>query len=239
MRKLVLLAALLVSATVSAADKQCPSDEAAKAGMSPIAGFHEVIAPLWHAAYPDTNYEAMLKAGPDVEKAFGPIAGMEARMKNVGRKAAFLTNREEFSKLVKRYAAACRAGNKDSVYLLLPQLHDAFEKTASACTPTPYPEFDGLMVTVDLILHSHLPKGNVAGTVGSTETLVAKAKNLTPESLPESLQDKKESITPEFEAIRALAGRMQETCSKNEMVKYKALAEELKEKLTAFSADYL
>ena len=240
MRNFVLvLVVLLTAAVVSAADEKCPSAEAPKAGVSDFEGFHKVIAPVWHGAYPDSNFDAMLAAGPEFEKAFVPIAGIEARMKNVNRKAAFLTNRETFAKLVQRYAAACKAGQKDSVYAMLPDLHEAFEKTASACLPTPYPEFDGLVVTLNLILNTHMPKNNTEGINGSTETLVVKAKNLTAGTLPASLRDQEKAILPEFEAIQLLAGRMQECVTRNDMTKYKPLAEELKAKLAAFEVAYL
>jgi len=240
MRNLILvIVVLLMAAVVLAADEKCPSAEATKVGVSEFEGFHKVIAPVWHGAYPDSNYDALLAAGPNFEKAFVPIAGIEARMKNVNRKAAFLMNREKLATLVKRYAAACRASDKDSVYTLLPDLHEAFEKTASACLPTPYPEFDGLVVTINLILNTHLPKNNLAGLDGSTETLVAKAKNLTTSTLPASLRDKEKLIVPEFQAIQALAGQIQGCWTKKDMTKYRALAEELNGKLIAFDKAYL
>ncbi len=230
---------LLAATAVWAAEEGCPSAKATKAGVSDFEGFHKVIAPAWHHAYPDSNFDALLAAGPEFEKAFVPIAGIEARMKNANRKAAFLLNREQFAGLVKRYAAACKAGQKDSVYAMLPALHEAFEMTAFACLPTSYPEFDGIVVTVNLILNTHLPKDNTEGIVGSTETLVTKAKGLTIESLPEDLRAQEKGIAPEFDAIQKLANQMQECCVKNDMAKYKPLAEELKGKLAAFSEAYL
>lgn len=236
---ITVLVVLTMAAVVMAADEKCPSAQVTKAGVSEFDGFHNVIAPVWHGAYPDSNLDAMMAAGPDFEKALIPIAGIEAKMKNVSRKAAFLMNREKLANYVKRYAAACKAGYKDSLYALLPDLHEAFEKTASACLPTPYPEFDGLVVTVNLILNTHLPKNNTKGIIGSTETLVAKAKNLTVSSLPTSLRNKENVFLPEFQAIQALAGQIQECCARKDMAKYKPLAEELKGKLAAFESEYL
>jgi len=236
---MIVIVVLALAPLVLAADEKCPSAQAANAGVSDFEGFHKVIAPVWHGAYPDSNFDAMLAVGPDFEKAFASIAGMEARMKNVSRKAAFLMNREKLADLVKRYASACKAGDKDSVYVLLPDLHEAFEMTASACLPTTYPEFDGLVVTANLILNRHLPKNNTEGIAGSTETLVAKAKNLTAITLPASLRDKEKVILPELQAIQVLVDQMHKRFTQNDMGKYKSLAEELKGKLAAFAAAYL
>ena len=235
----ILTAVLLLSAAAYSADKTCPSDQASNDGISAFESFHKVVAPIWHAAYPDSNFEKMLAAGPDFVKAFGEISAIEPKMKNVSRKAAFLTHREQLADLVKRYDAACKAGNKDSVYALVPPLHEAFEMTASASMPIPYPEFDGLVVTVDLIVNTHLPKNNTNGIVGSTETLVIKSKGLTVESLPAELNSQEKTVAAEFAAIQSLANQMQECCTKNDMAKYKAYAEEMKGKLAAFSDTYL
>lgn len=235
----ILTAVLLLSSVALAAEKGCPSAEAAEAGVSEFEGFHKAIAPVWHVAYPDSNFDQMLAAGPEFVKAFSEISAIEPKMKNVNRKAAFLLNREKFADLVKRYDAACKAGNKDSVYALLPALHESFEMTASAAMPISYPQFDGLVVTVNLIVNTHLPKNNTNGIVGSTETLVTKAKALTTESLPAEIKGQEKAVMPELAAIQALAGQMQECCTKNDMAKYKACAEEMKSKLTAFADTYL
>src|SRR5512139_2609010 len=90
---------LVLSVAAFAAEKGCPSADATKAGVTEFEGFHKAIAPVWHMAYPDSNFEKMLAAGPDFVKAFGEISAIEPKMKNVNRKAAFLTNREKMADL--------------------------------------------------------------------------------------------------------------------------------------------
>lgn len=239
MRIVITVMIVLAAATmVAAAEESCPSTHAAKAGISQFEEFHSVMAPVWHGAYPDSNFDAMLAAGPEFTRTFKSIATIEADMKSVARKAAFLTNRERFAALVKRYAAACAAGNKDSVYIIMPDLHDAFELTASACLPIAYPELEGITVTVNLILTNHLPKSNTEGIIGSTETLVTKCAGLTAKSIPEELRPHEKQIIAEFETITALAGQLQQCCDKNDMTKYRSLANDLHAKLAAFDATY-
>jgi hypothetical protein len=232
----VIIAVLVVALSVQA---QCPSAKAAKAGADAFGAFHEAIHEVWHVAYPAKDYTVMLAAAEPFEKAMAQVAALEPKMKNPARKAAFLQNREDMAKFVKLYAEAAKAGNKDSVYVLLPQVHESFEKSASAFLPISYPAFDGLIVTVNQILDKHLPKDNTEGIVGSTETLVTKAKGLTAEALPEELKAQEKVILPELEVIQKLALQMQELCARKDMATYKALASELKNKLTMFSEKYL
>jgi len=230
---------LSLVAAVQAEDKVCPADKAAKAGYSAFEAFHKVVAPCWHQAYPDKNYDSLIAAGPGFEKAMAGIAALEPKMKNVARKGAFLMNREILAKCVKRYAAFAKEGQKDSVYAILPQLHEAFENCAGAYLPISYPEVEGIITTIDVILDTHIPKQNAEGIAGSTETLVTKTKALTTATLPESLKANEKQIVPEFVSFQAMAGQLQEASTKKDLAKVKQLASDLKAKLNAFQEAYL
>ena len=136
----VALVLLVLACVIQAAEQTCPADKAAKAGYDAFGAFHTVVAPVWHNFYPEKNYDSMLAAAPGFVKAMEGIAALEPKMKNVQRKGAFLMNREILAKCVKRYSLAATAGQKDSVYAIVPILHESFEKCASAYMPTPYPE---------------------------------------------------------------------------------------------------
>ena len=57
----------------------------------------------------------------------------------------------------------------------MPRVHEAFEQTAAMLSPYSYPELEGAMMTAGIILEQHIPKNNMEGITGSTETLVTKA----------------------------------------------------------------
>ena len=87
----------------------------------------------------------------------------------------------------------------------MPDVHNAFEQAASALLPVSYPQLEGIIVTIDLIVKKHLPANNTAGIVGSTETLVTKAAALNGKSLPGLLAFDREDIMPTLEHIQQLA----------------------------------
>ena len=218
----------------------CPADRAAQLGHDPFHTFHKIMAPAWHTAWPDKDYDALLAAGPKFKEAFSGIAKMEPTFKTKDGKKAFLKARDSFSKIIEMYAAAAKRGDKETVYDLMPQLHDVFEMTASTLLPVSYPEIEAAVITLNLIMETHLPKNNMEGIVGSTETLLAKFDGLADTTtIPDELKGKQTDILTEIAAMKKLAQQMKECCDKNDMEQYKEHAVELDKKLKGFFEKYI
>lgn len=236
---LVLLSMLILSMAVFADEKACPAKRAADKGFEAIEQFHKVLGPAWHKSWPNKDYDALLAAGPQFAEAFKALAELDLTFKTEKRTAAFTESRNKLKEVLDTYLMACDAGDKEKVYELMPELHDAFEMTASAMLPVHYPQFDGFVITMNLIMETHLPANNTEGIVGSTETLVAKAAELTEETIPEDLADKKDEITAELATIRDLATRLKECCDKNDMETYKLHLDELSARVNEFHTRYI
>ena len=217
----------------------CPGDQAAEQGLNPFGAFHEVIAPAWHMAWPEKNYDALIAAGPKFEKAFDGIAKLTPKFTSEGRQKYFERCRSEFADLVTEYAKAARDGDGEKVYELMPALHGAFEKTAASTMKIEYKELDGVAVTIDLILNKHLKENNHEGIVGSTETLVTKVGSLDEETLPPALSWDKEAVMTDLAGLKSLAADMKKCCDNDDMDTYKTRAEEFNGKLQAFVETYL
>lgn len=236
---LVLLSLLLLSMAVYADEKACPAKRAADKGFEAIEEFHKVLGPAWHKSWSNKDYDALLAAGPAFAEAYKGIAELSPTFKTEKRSTAFTDSRAELDRVLGAYLRACADGDKEKVYELMPTLHDAFEMTASAMLPVHYPQFDGFVITMNLIMETHLPQNNMEGIVGSTETLVAKAEGLTEESIPEDLAEKKEEITVELQAIRDLATKIKECCDKQDMENYKLHLEQLNARINEFHTRYI
>lgn len=246
-KHLLILAALLLLIPftyLSAAEQEqtggCPAHRAATIGFDSFGAFHKIMAPAWHGAWADKDYDALLAAGPKFKEAFAEIAKLEPTFKTKGGKKAFLKARDNFSKIITGYAEAAEKGDKQAVYDLMPQLHDAFEMTASALLPVHYPEIEAVATTLNLIVDTLLPKNNMKGVVESTETLVAKfviLANTT--TIPDVLKEKKKEIRTEIAAMKKLTLQMKESCDKKDMEHYKEHATELDTKLKGFFKKYI
>jgi hypothetical protein len=246
-KHLLILAALLllVPLTYSAEPEQesksgCPADQAAKMGFTAFHDFHNVMAPAWHTAWSDKNYDALLAAGPKFKEAFSGIAKMEPTFKTKSRKKAFLKARDNFSRITEMYASAAERGDKEAVYNLMPQLHEAFEMTALILLPVSYPEIEAAAVTLNLIMETHLPKNNMEGIVGSTETLMARFVVLADTTtIPDELKERQAEILAEIAAMKKLVLQMKGSCDKKDMENYKKHAKELDAKLKGFNEKYI
>ncbi len=218
----------------------CPAHRAAKLGFDAINDFHEIMAPAWHNAWLEKDYNALLAAGPKFKEAFVGIAKLEPTFKIKSCKKEFLKNRDQFAKIVQAYAAAAKKGDQETVYELMPELHDAFEMTAASLLPISYPEMKGVTITLKLIMETHLPKNNMEGIVGSTETLLAKFDVLVDTTtIPSELKEKQSEILTEVAAMKKLALQMKECCDKNDLNKYKKHATNLDTKLKDFFEKYI
>ncbi|HKK19867.1 MAG TPA: hypothetical protein VJ983_00215 [candidate division Zixibacteria bacterium] len=213
---------LLVFGTSSAEDDaNCPSTAASNDGQTAFQKFHEVIAPVWHGSWPKQDYTAMFAAGPKFNAAFKPIDNMPVVFKTEVRARTFETNRIEFRRLVKEYSGACANMDSAKVYALLPELHDAFEQTASALLPVKYPEFEGFMVTLELIKDKHIPDNNIEGMIGSSQTLVSKMNELNEKTIPADLTEKKDAILAQFDEMRKIVDQIKVVSDKKDLVDLK------------------
>ncbi|MDF1543756.1 MAG: hypothetical protein P1R58_01495 [bacterium] len=241
MRKSLLLslAVLLISAGAVVSQSSCPADRAAQHGYDPFGEFHHVLAPVWHEAWPEKEYDALFAAGPRFAELFEKIAAMKPQFKSETRLAKFNQLREEFGALVEKFAEAARQKDKEAVYAIMPELHDGFEMTAATLLPVHYPEFEGVVITLNLIRESHLPTKNMDGILGSTKTLVARMERLNEETIPEELTDVKEGVLKDIEMVKATVAKLKECCDKEDLVKMSAYADELNRLLLKFATDYI
>ncbi|MBD3333872.1 hypothetical protein GF356_13565 [candidate division GN15 bacterium] len=236
---LLMLSALALAGTPLQEEQGCPAHRAAQAGHTAFDAFHHAMAPAWHVAWPEKDFEALFAAGPEFKEHMKGVMALKPEFKTTARKKEFAKARIEFAQLVNEYAAACESKDKDKVYELMPKVHDAFEHTASCLLPVHFPEFNGIVITANLILESHLPADNTEGIVGSTETLAAKCESLSEESIPEELGSVKEDVWTDLQAIKATVASMKECCDKKDMDEYKVHTKKLEDQLNAFLETYI
>ncbi|KAA3631935.1 MAG: hypothetical protein DWP97_12075 [Calditrichaeota bacterium] len=197
------------------------------------------MAPAWHVAWVEKDYDALFAAGPKFEKVFTEIAEMKPVLKTDALQEKFTENRAKFATVMKTYAEACSTQDKDKVYELMPELHDAFEMTASVLLPIHYPEFDGFVISFNLLYESHLPVNNVDGIIGTSETLVTKVNNLTPETFPEELTELKEQMIAEIAEMKVLVLQIKENCDTKKYDNVKSNADLLAKKIEKFVNDFI
>ena len=126
---------LVTSIIISAEETTCPANRVELEGHNPFSEFHEVMAPAWHVAWVEKDYDALFEAGPKFESIFKSIASLEPSLKTEALNIKFNEHRNKFAEIVTEYAKACKAKDSALVYSLIPDLHDWFEMTASVLLP--------------------------------------------------------------------------------------------------------
>ena len=241
MRKLFFVfVMLLITATIiNAGEQSCPADRASEIGFDPFGDFHHLMAPVWHTAWAEKDYETLLSAGPKFVELFKPISEMKPQLKTEKRIEVFNENRKEFAKTVALFAEACKLGDKEKAYEIMPHLHDAFEMTASSLLPLHYPEFDGFVISFNLLNENHIPTNNMDGIKGTVETLTNKVTALNETTIPKELLEEKEAILADFQSMQKMVSILQECCDKSDMDNLKVHAEELSVAIDSFVKKYI
>jgi hypothetical protein len=225
--------------SLSALGQTCPAERAAEHGMNPFATFHEVVAPIWHEAWPNKDYNALIAAGPKFKEAFAGIAAMKPKIDNGKRLEKFEMLRKELGELVDAFATAAAEGDKDAVYKITPDLHEHFELAASSLLPVNYPLIEGIIMTKNMILETHLPADNRDGIIGSTETLVMKLDSFDEEDVPEELAESADDIAVEIQGLKETAKLMAATCHEDDLTTYKSHFDSFNQQLSEFAKKYL
>lgn len=221
------------------AEETCPADRAGRQGFEPFEEFHQVMAPAWHQAWPAKDYEALFSAGDEFSTLFKRIAFLKPQFKTEDRRQAFLEHRADFAQLVREYHQACRDQDSSAVIEIMPRLHDAFEATASTLLPVFYPEFEGFVVTLNLIIETHLPDENMDGLTGSTETLVRKAEGLDAETVPSELSSVRAEVVKRQDRLRTLSHELSRALAEDDMAAFKSTLSVLEGEVQKFIADFL
>ncbi|MEE8576292.1 MAG: hypothetical protein V3T31_03475, partial [candidate division Zixibacteria bacterium] len=177
-------------------------------------------------------------AGPKLTQAFAAIAEVKPDLKEL-KLEHFNQCRAILADQVQEYAQAASSGNGQAAVKILPDLHSAFEKTTSVLLPVNYAQFDGFMITLELIIDTHLPQNNRAGIVGSLGTLVTKAQMLNERTLPVALQWSKEEIVSLFDKIATLANEAARSANQDDMKRVTKLTDQIEQLATEFSSRYL
>ncbi len=240
MLKYVLCLSMIAMATIAADQEEtCPADRVGRQGFEPFEEFHAVMAPAWHQAWAARDYAALFAAGDEFSNLFKKIAFLKPPFKTDTRRQAFLEHRQEFAQLVRDYHAACRGKDSSAVIEIMPRLHDAFEETAATLLPVYYPEFEGFVVTLNLITETHLPADNIEGLVGSTETLVRKADAMDAETVPSELSSARDEVVRRQELLKDLSHELSEALTDGDMGAFRTTLSQLQTEVERFITDFI
>jgi hypothetical protein len=190
-----IVAAFMLIATGLSGFAQIPADAVAQ--VPALDSFHEVIAQIWHEAWPKKDAAMLQKLLPEVEKgikavAVAPLPGILRE-----KKAAWEEGVKKLQNAGLEYKAAVAAKDDARLLAAAETLHGRFEGLMRAIRPA-LKELDDFHGTLYLLYHHYLPKYEIAKIKSSAAELKQKMAALNAAKLPERLKQKE----AEFQAAR-------------------------------------
>jgi hypothetical protein len=188
--------AFMLIAAGSPGFAKSPADAVAQ--VPALDSFHEVIAQIWHEAWPKKDVAMLQKLSPEVEKGIEKVAAAPLPGILREKKAAWEEGVKKLKSAGAEYKAAAAAKDDQRLLVAAEALHSRFEGLMRAIRPA-LKELDDFHATLYMLYHYYLPKYEIAKIKSSAVELKKKMAALDAARLPERLKQKE----GEFQAARA------------------------------------
>jgi hypothetical protein len=197
------------------------------------------MAPAWHTAYPDKDHEGMAQAMHEFAAMIPDVKKISHTFKIADRERKFNEARMKFIGLVQKGAAAAKEDNAEAIYKLMPDVHMSFEEMAYYLLPLHFPEFESLVIVVDLIANEHLANKDFEAVVSSAKALKTKNEALQDAELPEDLVSLEDEVRTQISAIGEICHRLDAACAEVDEERIAECLNNLKELCKKFEQNYI
>lgn len=200
---LAVAAMVLVLASPGAAQTEkpvClePTEAELKADVPELHAFHEIIAPMWHDAYPAQDTTMLQLLWPDIVKHSAAVHAVELPGILRDKKEAWQKGLERLHAAEMRYGASLAAHDKDALLKAAEDLHSAFEGLVRVIRPI-LPELAEFHEVLYKIYHYDLPNKDLSSLRSRIPALTAEMDTLN----LATLSKRREAKLAEFEKARA------------------------------------
>ena len=155
--------------------------------------FHEVIAPIWHTAFPDKDFEALRGFLPAIEAGMARINAAVLPGILREKKGAWDKALAEFNLAVNAYKKATAGTDDQALLVAAEMLHMSFEMQVRAIRPVAK-EVDVYHKVLYVIYHKYLPEKKYSKICGLAADMVADAEAITKATLSPRLAAKTEAF---------------------------------------------
>jgi hypothetical protein len=163
-----------------------------------LSGFHEVIYPMWHNAYPAKDYEALKGFVPQIKTSVQAISNAKLPGILREREDDWKTRLNELNAVAATYYAAAEKNNQEALLDAAEKLHREFEMMMRVIRPA-IGELDEYHQTLYIIYHKLLPAKKYDEIAGLTDNLITKAEAVA--SFPQDkLKRRLGDRLPQFDA---------------------------------------
>lgn len=196
----LIVAAALASATPLAAQQR---DAETRSEVPALTELHEVVAALWHGAWPAKDAKMMAELLPQARAGVAKVA--EARLPGILRdkQAAWDEGVAALKRDLSRYEAAVASGSQQGMLDAVEAFHARYEGLVRVTRP-PMKELDAFHVPLYTVYHHALPREDWPAVAAAAGEMAAACGALAAAPLPKRFADREADVRPQ---IAALCGR--------------------------------
>jgi hypothetical protein len=176
--------------------------------------FHEVLAPLWHEAYPKKDFKAIREQAPLFQKKLFVLlrAPLPNNLEEEKLDSLFI-KRQMLSFYVSQFGMAAADTVDSALASALEQMHGAYEELAKVFA-VEIKELDSFHETLYFIWHDALPKKNYSAIKETVPVLKAEIDSLMKVSLPYGCTKNKEEFEKKRTALKDAVYQVALVCQK-------------------------
>jgi hypothetical protein len=173
----------------------------AKAEVQALTDYHEVIAQIWHTAWPNKDTDMLAKVLPDVEQGAEEVAKATLPAILHEREGKWREGVKRLQEIVAEYKAASSPFDKEKLLAAAEKLHMQYEVLVRTIRPA-LKEIDEFHASLYLLYHYALPEKDLQRLHVLVEELKAKMEKLSAATLPARHKEKAAA----FEQARTALG---------------------------------
>lgn len=174
----------------------------AKAEVQALTDFHEVIAQIWHTAWPNKDTDMLAKVLPDVEKGADAVAKATLPAILHEREGKWREGVKRLQEIVVEYRSASSPIDKERLLAAAEKLHMQYEVLVRTIRPA-LKEIDEFHGSLYLLYHYALPEKDIQRIHVLVEELKAKTEKLSAATLPARHKAKAEQFEKARMALAA------------------------------------
>lgn len=170
--------------------------------------FHDVIAPLWHEAWPNKNFAMMRELMPEVEKHVAAIQAAELPGILRDKHEAWQQGVTALVAAARKMQIALGANEEQPALDAVEDLHSRFEQLVRVVRPV-MKELDGYHQVLYQVYHTLMPARDLAKLQSAAAELSRRCGALSTATLPKHFVAKETELKKAFAALCEATARLQ------------------------------
>jgi hypothetical protein len=179
-----------------------------------INDFHDVMAPLWHQAFPQGDFKSIREKAPLLKDKL--MAMLKVKLPSYlehdqEKLESFLGKQQELTFHVSEVVQAASDSTDSSLALAFERMHWAYEQLEKVFA-VPIKELDSFHETLYFLWHKALPKGDYDVIKQTVPVIKAEVNSLMRVSLPYGCTKKKDEFDKRKTALKDAVYQLAQAC---------------------------